>query len=245
MLSKSQEKYIRSLHQKKKRQEARQFIIEGKKLLEEAINSGVEIRQIFLDEKRQKDYQWLGPFLKKAILVSEREFKKISQLESPPGSLAILDFLTIDQQTSPIILALDDIRDPGNFGTMIRSAECFGVNEIWCSENTVDEYNAKVVQASMGSIFRVKIKRGKLDRMLSGAGRHIYSSHLSGDDIYTLDLKQPAVLIIGSESHGVSHEIDQLSHVKIKIPQQGEVESLNAAIACSVLLAEFNRQAKF
>lgn len=241
MLSKAQEKYIRSLKSKKKRYELKRFIIEGEKLIEEALQEGVELESVFVSESKKEDYQLIFQDID-IIKISDREMKNISQMETAPGILAIVKMPDLKASRSDLILAIEKMNDPGNFGTMIRTAECFGVDEIWCSNDSVDPFNFKTVQASMGSIFRVPIQRFNLIEKLERVKMNTYVSHLNGENVYQCEFQSPLVLVIGSESHGVSKEMENLATQKIKIPQKGKVESLNAAMACGILLAEINRQ---
>lgn len=242
MLSKAQEKYIRALKSKKKRYELKQFIIEGEKLVSEAIQEGVSIEKLYIEEGKREQFKPLLNSISDALMISSSEMKSISQMETAPGILAIVKMIDFSASQNRVVLALEGISDPGNLGTIIRTAECFGVDQIWCSADTVDQYNYKTVQASMGSIFRVPIFRGDLYKRVKASQSNVYVSHLKGKNVYDLNLKTPMILLIGSESHGVTEQMSELATELIKIPQQGKVESLNAAMACGILLAEFNRR---
>lgn len=241
MLSKSQEKLVRSLRIKKNRIVEKLFIIEGTKLIEEAIQEGISFSILFATTTWVEKHDFSGEFTE----VDEREMQKISSLKTAPGVLAIVPYLNPEIKQLGITLILDHIKDPGNLGTIIRTAETFGVTEIICSEETVDLYNEKVVQASMGSIFRVPVKYEDLETYLSKVdAKQVYASSLEGASLYEVAINFPAYLIMGSESHGIRNEIYQFAMNKIKVPQQGKVESMNVSIATAVILAEFQRRVK-
>lgn len=242
MLSKAQEKYIRGLKTKKKRYELKQFIVEGEKLIEEAAIEGAEFMSVFVAQKKMDQFKSLTDALDNVVHISDHEMSKISQMDTPPGILAVVNMKDISSNRQQFILAIESISDPGNLGTIIRTAECFGIDQIWCSQDTVDQYNFKAVQASMGSIFRMPMLYCNLSEQLKESDLNVYASHLKGENLYQVECHEPCVLVIGSESHGVSKTISDAANKLIKIPQKGKVESLNAAMACGILLAELNRR---
>lgn len=172
------------------------------------------------------------------IKLTDKEMKSVSDLKSPGTTLAVVQYPEIKSQNSDLILVLDGIQDPGNLGTIIRTADWFGVDTIICSEDTVSMTNPKVVQASMGSVFRVSVQYGELQDMIK-QDRPVYGALLEGETLERKNLHTPCYLIIGSEGNGISNEIRELVDRPIRIPSFGQAESLNASIACGILLAEF------
>lgn len=173
--------------------------------------------------------------------ISEKQIEKISGLSTPPQAIALVPMMKHVFEPALIrntwVLALDAINDPGNLGTIIRSADWFGVETILCSANCVELYNPKVIQSSMGSLFRVKLIYGDLRQMLLKTPLKKYAATLSGKIISEVKFDKEGVLVIGSESHGISNEIIQLCDHEITIPKTGRAESLNAAVAASVILS--------
>ena len=236
IISRSQEKLVRSLANKKYRKQEGLFILEGEKLLKEALDSDFELEMLLATEEKAAT---LG--LEDFTIADERSLQKLSQLKTSPGVLALAKMkeLTFSEHAD-LFLLLDEVKDPGNLGTIIRSAEAFGVSAIICSEQTVDQYNSKVVQASMGSIFRVPMRYQSLkDFLQSKSTLNRYAIHLSGTSINQKTLQKPALLVMGSESHGVSEDL--LAHVNqcLTIPMQGRVESLNVSVATAIALSAF------
>lgn len=239
MLSKKQEKLVRSLRLKKNRNAEKLFVIEGTKLIKEAIQEKADIKYLFATNA------WLSKndLEIEYIEIVEKEMQKMSVLKTSPGVLAIVSFPEIATYENDVTLILDNIKDPGNLGTIIRTAETFGVNKIVCSEETVDCFNEKVVQASMGSIFRVQVFYTNLEEYLKELDpNQVFASSLQGENIYEIKISSPSYIIMGSESHGISDEIYSFAGNKIKVPQQGKVESMNVSIATAVILAEFRRR---
>lgn len=236
MISKSQEKLVRSLARKKNRTQEGLFILEGEKLLKEALVSQFEIELLIATEEKASV---LG--LEDYILADERSLQKLSQLKTSPGVLALAKMkdLRISEQAD-LFLLLDEVKDPGNLGTIIRTAEAFGVSAIICSEHTVDQYNPKVVQASMGSIFRLPIRYESLENFLQKHSTfNRYALDLNGVSIYQKAPRKPALLLMGSESHGVSEDLLAQVDENLTIPMKGRVESLNVSVATALALAAF------
>lgn len=234
MISKSDIKFACSLSQKKFRDEFSMFIVEGEKMVEEAINSDFEIVKIYSQEE-----------------IGEREMSRISMLSSPSPILAVLKQKINTSIELPIpeslSLILDSVRDPGNLGTIIRIADWFGIDYIFASEDTVDIYNPKVVQASMGSIFRKQIHYTNIKNLLQSQREYmpIYGTFLNGVNIYNEELSKSGMIILGNESTGISTDIEKLVTVKLNIPSfsnnPNKPESLNVAIAASIVCSEFRR----
>lgn len=240
MLSKNQIKFITNLKQKKYRNEHQLFIVEGIKGVEELLSSGLELYHLYTTKALQ-----FTPSSDKITLISAQELKKISSLTTPNTCLAIFE----QKKTSPIpdkglIVALDDVRDPGNLGTIIRLCDWFGIEHLLCSLETVDVYNPKVVQSTMGSITRVNIIYDNLPDYLQQTSRPIFGTFMDGKNVYRQSLPKEGIIVMGNEANGISAEIEQLVTERIAIPRFGTVqktESLNVATATAVILSEFRR----
>jgi TrmH family RNA methyltransferase len=241
MLVKSKVKYIQSLGQKKFREQEGVFIAEGTKLVNELLLSdNAEILEVFaLQEWMGENKKLLGSISVTEITAADLE--KISQLTTPNQVLAIVKEFKINDKietNGQIILALDGIRDPGNMGTIIRIADWFGVKQIICSNDCADMYKTKVVQATMGSIARIKIFYTDLEKWLSeNAKTNVYATVLNGEDIASAKKVKEGVILIGNESKGISLAILKLATNKITIPRKGNAESLNAAVAAGIVLS--------
>lgn len=240
MLSKNQIKFIRSLKKKKFRQLNQLFLAEGIKVVEELISSSFKLHKIYATTSYQNTLR-----IPDLQLITEKELKMISDFSNPNQVLAIFE---IPEEKEPLnqglTVALDDINDPGNLGTIIRLCDWFGVSQLICSNNTVDCFNPKVVQASMGSLTRVQINYVDLYSYLSYEKREIYGTLLTGENIYTSKHEINSVLVLGNEANGISERIKALVKRKLTIPQFGEqqqTESLNVATATAIFLSEFRR----
>jgi len=256
MISHQQIKYITSLHQKKYRNEHKSYIIEGNKIVEEAIfQIPDKIEMVCYTSKSEKMARLLNKLKDvKFLEVSADEFSKISAQVSPQEILAVVKqseyILSPGTITSDITLALDSVRDPGNFGTIIRLADWFGIRQIICSEDTVDCYNPKVVQSTMGAIFRVEVIYTDLGMWLLDVKQNnsaqIYGSTMDGQNLYSFELRKPAILIFGNEAKGISENITKLAHANLCIPNYSSLldktESLNVSIATAIVCAEFRRK---
>jgi TrmH family RNA methyltransferase len=251
MLSKNRIKYLTSLQVKKYREESNQFIAEGVKMVDELLNSSFKINEIFaLNEWIEKNHS------KTNILVTEidqKELERISGLSTPNQVVALVDIprrlINIHEIYSDLVIVLDEIRDPGNLGTIIRIADWYGIKNIVCSENSVDVYNPKVVQATMGSIARVDVFYTNLNSFISKTPKNIniYGTLLEGENIYLNDLSQNGIIVIGNEAKGISKDILPLITNKIHIPsfainKNNKAESLNASIATAIICSEFRRR---
>jgi len=240
MLPKSRYKLIASLQQKKYRTKNGLFVAEGLKVINELIRSPYKLSFICTTVDDDLDFN-----ADEIFQITDAELRKISFLKTPNKALAVFEIpeeAKIDDKG--LTLVLDDVRDPGNLGTIIRLCDWFGVNQLICSENTVDCYNPKVVQATMGSIARVEVVYTNLAQFLEEESRPIYASVMNGESIYKDNLAEDGVLIMGNEANGISSEIQQKSTQLITIPRFGKLqqtESLNVAMATSILLNEFRR----
>ncbi len=242
MLNKSHVKYIQSLAHKKYRDEAGVFIIEGVKMVDELINSFPErLLEVFATPKWMEPREGIVKNLTQLSVVSEDELKKISQLTTPNELLALVSKPTHVNKIElldGLTVMLDEIQDPGNLGTIIRSCDWFGVKNIVCSPRTVDVFNTKVIQASMGSIMRINIYYEELLDVIDRFGTiPVYSAELSGKSIFDIKFTSPSILVIGNEARGVSPNISLRSTHKVFIPSYGNAESLNAAVATSIILS--------
>ena len=241
MISKAQIKLLRQLNQKKYRDEYGLFIAEGPKVVNELMNSHYKLKEIHA----LSGYQ-LSNTKYKVQEVTQKELEQISFLTAPNEVLGVFEIPPSTYRQSSIIsqlvLALDDIRDPGNLGTMIRIADWFGIKNILCSETCVDVYNSKVVQGSMGSIARVNIHYVKLENALKEF-EPIYGAVMDGKNIYTEKFSSKGVILIGNESRGISEGLLPLITNKISIPRfSDKTDSLNAAIAAAIICSEFKRR---
>ncbi|MFT6192573.1 MAG: TrmH family RNA methyltransferase [Polaribacter sp.] len=239
-ISKNQLKIITSLSQKKYRQKHHLFIAEGKKVVNELLNSSFEIDTLFATDEFKTDIS-----SDKIIRILEKDLQKISNLKSSNKALGL--FKIPDEKPlkkNGIIIVLDAINDPGNLGTIIRLCDWFGVHQLVCSKDTVDCYNQKVVQASMGSLTRVSVRYLDLEPYLQDAELPTFIADMNGANVYQTTLPKEAILVMGNEANGVSDKIKSLINNKISIPRFGEIqetESLNVATATAILLSEFKR----
>jgi len=240
MVSKNQIKLITSLHQKKFRNAHQLFIAEGVKVIQELLNSNFEPEYLFVTEPIFNDVKEI-----KAIQISESDLKKISALTVPNNCLAVFRMPESQPITETgLILALDDIRDPGNLGTILRLCDWFGIKQLLCSEQTVDIYNPKVIQATMGSIARVNVAYINLESYLKSTEIPVFGTFMDGENIYQSQLPKSGIIVMGNEANGISPEIEKLASKRIAIPRFGDLqqtESLNVATATAIILSEFSR----
>jgi len=247
MFTKNQAKLIKSLHDKKHRNELRLFLVEGEKNVLELFNSDWNIDYLlctaeFFDKNRNL-------IKNKSVgydVVGQSEIEKVGTLESNGSALAIVkqkeNKLEIDK--NEIIIALDEIKDPGNLGTIIRIADWYGIKKIIASENTVDFYNSKVISATKGSFMRVDVFYTNLAETLPKISSPIFGAFMSGDSVHSFNFPKSGILLMGNESNGISSEIKKIITRKITIPSFGKAESLNVAIATSVILDNWKRSLK-
>ncbi|WP_159022693.1 RNA methyltransferase [Formosa sp. L2A11] len=240
MLSKNQIKLINKLKLKKHRIESNLFVAEGIKTIKELLQSDLKLQHIYTTElfNIETDLE---------TLISEADLKRISCLTTPNKALAVFempDSKPID--LSQLCVALDDVRDPGNLGTIIRLCDWFGIRDLVCNVGTVDCFNPKVVQATMGSITRVNINYLNLESFLNDVSVPVFGAFMEGENVYThKHLLDSGILVMGNEANGVSKAVESLITEKIAIPRFGALkatESLNVATATSILLSEFKRR---
>ncbi|OBX19302.1 MULTISPECIES: TrmH family RNA methyltransferase [Bizionia] len=238
MLSKNQIKLVTSLKQKKYRQQHGLFVAEGVKTIQELLNSNLELQHVYAVSTFNLDSEL-------ETLITEKDLKKISSLKTPNQALAVFKIPKAEKlPNNGFILALDDIRDPGNLGTIIRLCDWFGIQNLVCSEQTVDCYNPKVIQATMGSITRVHVNYTDLNTYLSATKSPIYGAFMDGDNVYKEALIPEGVLVMGNEANGISEAIEKQITKRVCIPRFGSIqatESLNVATATAILLSEFKR----
>ena len=238
MISKSQIKLIRSLQQKKYRSKLKLFVAEGPKVINELLTAKFKLHSLYATVEDL----FTGV---NSEIISDEEISKISFLKNANNSVAIF---TIPEQKKPrkegITLLLDSVRDPGNLGTIIRLSDWFNVSNIICSSDSVDCFNPKVIQATMGSISRVSISYCDLTEYLSLNDLPVYAGTMDGKNIYKEKLPENAIVIVGNEANGISDNLLNLTTHKIGIPRFGnnhQTESLNVAVATAILFSEFKR----
>lgn len=241
MVSKNQIKLITSLQQKKYRNEHQLFIAEGVKVIQELLESNFVLEHLFTTEAIFDTV----PVFQKTV-VKESDMKRISALSSPSSCLAVFKIpKPLQLENEGLIVALDDIRDPGNLGTIIRLCDWFGVKHLVCSAETVDVYNPKVVQATMGSISRVTIHYTDLKKYIAASSLPVFGTFMDGNNVYNENLPKEGILVLGNEANGISSDIEKGIQNRITIPRFGDVqqtESLNVATATAIFLSEFRRK---
>ena len=253
MLSKNKIKFIQSLDRKKYRDEYGVFLVEGNKLVNEALVSEFEIDLLVGTENFLSEKTIVSNRIAEIIATDKESIKKASLQQSPQEALAVIKKTSLPiseaNYKGQLSLALDCIQDPGNLGTILRIADWFGINQIFCSNDTADVYNPKVVQASMGAIFRVKVFYVELPDFLAREkqkGLPVFGTFMNGKNIYTQKLSKEGILVMGNEGNGISEEIEKLVTEKISIPSFTEngsgSESLNVAIATAICCSEFRRR---
>ena len=247
-------KHIKKLKDKKERDISNEYMIEGIKLVKEAIQEKANIKQIVLCDDCEKTENISKELMYEiakydCIYVTTKVFKYLSEVQEPQGILAVVEKNNIDKEidyTQDIIVALDDVQDPGNLGTILRTVDSIGVTQILVSKGTADSYNPKVVRSTMGAIFRIKIIECEdLAQTLKEIKKHkfkiVVSSLQTENSVYDIDYNKK-VIIIGNEANGVEDHIQEMADEKIKIPMLGKTESLNASVATGIILYEYVRQ---
>ena len=244
MITKNTIKQIASLRQQKFRKELGLFVVEGRKMTEELLHSNFETVGLYATEAFLAE----NPSFSDAEVVSEMQMEQMSGQDTPPGILAVV---RIPQQaeikaTSRLVLALDGIANPGNMGTLIRTAEWFGIHDVVCSLDCVELWNPKTVQATMGSLFRMKVWKTDLANYLQQAknkGQAVFGALLEGEDLFRMTPQPKGILVIGSESHGIRADVLPCITHPVTIPRAGgsATESLNAAVAGAILMAEMTK----
>ncbi len=241
MLSKAQNKYIRSLSQQKYRSEHGVFVVEGDKIAREWLAESHRIQYIVAREQWLQDNVKLTAKHTDAVVasVSEQELQTVSQLQKANEVLLVV-YRDNDNATLPAsewCIALDTLQDPGNMGTIIRIADWFGIRHVIATQDSVDFYNPKVIQAAMGGHLRVQLHGADISQFIAQSDMPIYAAALDGGNIYNLKDVKPGVIVIGNESKGISAAIMQQATKKITIPRIGGAESLNAAVSAGIICA--------
>ena len=242
MISKNNLKFVHQLEQKKYRRKEGVFVAEGPKVVGDLMTAGFIPRMLFAVEEWIKEEQ-----TEYAHEVTEEELRKLSFLQHPQQVLGVFEIPASSTCNSisknKLYLALDGVQDPGNLGTIIRLADWFGINTIFCSEDTADVWNPKVIQATMGSIARVEVVYTDLKQLIVQTNMPVYGTLLDGQNIYEQELTKYGIIVMGNEGNGISPEIRQLITNKLLIPKfQEGPESLNVAIATAITCSEFKRR---
>ena len=241
MISKNQIKFVKSLQQKKQRILNKSFVVESTKNVLEILDSNYKVSHIFATST------WLNSNKISSTVeineVTKNDLNRISGLKTASEVLAIVKIPETQNNFdfSGVNIALDNIKDPGNFGIIIRICDWFGIKNIYCSENTVDLYNPKVVQSTMGSISRVNVFYTNLTEMINHIDNNIrvYASVLNGLEIQDCKVSEDSLIVFGNESHGISHDVLNLINEKITITKRGQAESLNVSISVGIILNKF------
>ena len=239
MVSKNQIKRITSLLQKKYRKQEQLFFVEGVKGVQELLDSNFELVELFTTNS-----ELFSVDKSKVYAITESELLKISALTTPNTCLALFKIPAVSFEEKGLLVALDDVRDPGNLGTIIRLCDWFGIKTLFCSEESVDVYNPKVVQATMGSISRVNVVYGNLEQLLTTTKLPVFGTFMDGNNIYKETLPNEGIIVMGNEANGISKVIENLVSERIAIPRFGDLqatESLNVATATAIILSEFKR----
>ncbi|CAL1520236.1 RNA methyltransferase [Chitinophaga sp. MM2321] len=240
MLSKAQIKYIQSLQHKKNRQKSSQYIAEGDKIVQELLQAGMPVKAVFASKDWLELHAALFAHLPAdaVIEVDAAVLKQLSALTTPHNAMALLDMPVAADQlpaAGTVALALEAIQDPGNMGTLIRIADWFGIPQIICSPDCVDVYNPKTIQATMGSIARVRIAEHDIQDLLRQTSLPSFAATLHGNNIADYPVIKEGIILIGNEGRGLTPEVTAMATHRITIPRLGGAESLNAAVAAGII----------
>ena len=243
MLTKASAKFIKSLQLKKYRNIEQLFVVEGVKSVDEVINSAFELKMIVADDLFIKEREL--PDIE-VVVASKRELSQLGSFKTNDGALAVVnqrinDPLLLGSQE--LAIALDDINDPGNMGTIIRIADWYGIDKIIASKQTVELYNPKVIAASKGSFTRIKVYYEDLESILKTSSLPKYGAFMNGSNVHAEKLTNTGIIVMGNEAKGISQAIENLIDIKISIPKYGQAESLNVAMATAIICDNFKRQA--
>ncbi len=239
MVVKNQIKFIKNLQQKKCRIEQGLFVVEGVKIVQELLASEYKVYKIYCTDSNVFDV------VAGSEVVSQSVLKQMSGLKNPNNVLGVF-YVPRPKKVDfdDWVVVLDDVRDPGNLGTIIRLCDWFGIGQLVCSNNTVDCYNPKVLQASMGSITRVNLVYTNTADFLKKSNMPVYGAFMDGHSVYSAKLPEIGILVLGNEANGISKEVEALVTERVAIPQFGSqtTESLNVATATAILLSELRRR---
>lgn len=231
---------------KKYRNQHQAFVVEGAKSVQELLQSQMELQHLFITEDFLHNNAAILPQHMPYTLVTEQELVKVGSFASNNAALAVakmLELPPLSVSASDLIIALDDIRDPGNLGTIIRIADWYGIDTVICSDNCADFYNPKVIAATMGSFTRVRVHYLNLEEWVRGhtAKFKIYGASLEGDNIHTMALQPEGIIVMGNEANGIRPEVARHLNHLVKIPAFGRAESLNVATATAIIMDNFRR----
>ncbi|WP_431163140.1 TrmH family RNA methyltransferase [Flagellimonas beolgyonensis] len=238
MVTKNQIKLVVNLKQKKYRSQHGLFVVEGEKVVRELLAAKLKVHGLYVDSTEKSE------IFPDAEVVGASQLKQMSSLKQPNGVLGVFRMPTAEMKTeSDWVLVLDAVRDPGNLGTIVRLCDWFNIKQLVCSLDTVDCYNPKVLQATMGSIARVQILYTDLKTYLLDTERPIFGAFMDGASVYTEMLPKKGILVMGNEANGISEAVEGFITKRIAIPQFGNqsTESLNVATATAILLSEIRR----
>ena len=245
MLSKNTVKFIKSLHQKKYRAESGKFFVEGEKSVLEVLQSDFNVDLLLAtDAFGQKYSQFLQSFQGEVVSVTQNQLEQVGQFQSNDAALAVVSMkpnAAFIPENDALILALDDVRDPGNLGTIIRVADWYGIRKMVFSPQTAEFYNPKVIQSTMGSFTRIRFFYEELEAVMDRWNLPVYGAFLGGENVHQLQKPEPGILLMGNESKGISAELERKVTRKVTIPGFGQAESLNVAIATAILCDNFKR----
>lgn len=254
-LSNTAVKEAKLLKNRKNREEKQLFFIEGARFVEEAFEAGAQLEAVFVSEEFKNIGSKLSDMIEKAACnkytVTEKVFKEISDTDTPQGVLAVVKMQTNELSSADkgagLFVVLDSVRDPGNMGTIIRTADAAGFSGVVACKGCVDVYNPKVLRSTMGSVFHIPVYTGletvEAVRLIKAKGISVYASHLKGNSsIYDVNLASNAAIVVGSEAEGISDQTAGEADALVKIPMPGRAESLNASVAAAVMIFESVRQ---
>ena len=251
MLTNNKIKLIKSLDKKRERVEAGCFVVEGEKMVRELLMSRFETIEVFAVQQYIDELPANLKRKAEITAISERDLERISFLKTPNKAVALAKLPKKQPlpDLSGLNIALDNVQDPGNLGTIVRTAAWFGIGNVFCSPDTVDVYNPKVIQSTMGAIFKVNVSYCNLADLAANArkaGIPMFGTRLDGDNLYAAKLPKDAIVVMGNESKGLSAEISALTDSNLKIPSYApptaDMESLNVSVATAIVCAEFRRQ---
>ncbi|MBP5426862.1 MAG: 23S rRNA (guanosine(2251)-2'-O)-methyltransferase RlmB [Clostridiales bacterium] len=245
------QKEIRLLHRKKGRDDKQKFFVEGTRIVKEAIKENVEIDYVVITDLIEKTHLLVKLLEDRGVDIyvsTDKVMKELSDTDTPQGIIAVIPYLkNVDNPYDDVVLVLDSIQDPGNMGTILRTADAAGVSRVIMSKGSVDVYNPKVLRSTMGSIFRVPIERhSDLESTILELKREGYitlAMHLKGQkNYYDVNLRNKVVIVVGNEANGMKDNIANVCDELVKIPMRGRIESLNASVSASIMMYEVLRQ---
>ncbi len=246
MISKRWAKIIKSLQIKKYRSEHNLFLVEGEKGILEVLSSNLKVKVLFITGEYLRTWkELLSNSAFEVIESEEKELTQVGTFSSNRCGLALVEMPALESTlniSDELVIALDNIQDPGNLGTIIRTADWFGITKIVCSKGSVDVYNPKVINSTMGSFSRVEVAYVELAHFLKDSTAPIYGCFLEGTDVYELGKIDRGIVLLGNESQGISEHLKPLVNKTISIPKLGGAESLNISVACAVVCDNFRRR---